>query len=198
MYNWEEQQLTTDLDYPAAYVRDCLRLIDFDGRWIYRAGSDARGIRIERFRDICSEADLLLVRATPLTVWRNEYDLPRRRAFIDVDPGSHRSPYLKVIPSLWALSSGARGSLRWASASAKLIVQSRPRVGNGSRLCRPCRSTIGPCLRKPTPAALPRSSGGAALGCPVQWGEVQPATTASSLRLSICRGSHANRFVWRC
>src|SRR5205823_4338846 len=87
VYNWEQQRLTTDLDYPAAYVQNSLRLIGFDGRWIYRAGSEARGMTISHFREICSEADLLLVRATPLTVWRDEYDLPRRRAFIDVDPG---------------------------------------------------------------------------------------------------------------
>jgi hypothetical protein len=87
VYNWDERRLTTDLDYPAAYVGSSLRLIGFDGRWIYRAGSEARGMTISHLRDICSEADLLLVRATPLTVWRDEYDLPRRRAFIDVDPG---------------------------------------------------------------------------------------------------------------
>jgi hypothetical protein len=87
VYNWEEQQLTTDLDYPAEYVRRCLQMIGFNGRWIYRAGNEARGQEIEQFREICRQADLLLVRATPLTVWRSEYDLPRRRAFIDVDPG---------------------------------------------------------------------------------------------------------------
>jgi len=87
VYNWEEQRLTTDLDYPAEYVQNCLQLTGFDGRWIYRAGSEARGMTLEQFREICRQADLLLVRATPLTVWRDEYDLPRRRAFIDVDPG---------------------------------------------------------------------------------------------------------------
>jgi hypothetical protein len=35
----------------------------------------------------CASADLLILRAVPLWVWRPEYDLPRRRAFIDVDPG---------------------------------------------------------------------------------------------------------------
>ncbi|MDQ3706230.1 MAG: glycosyltransferase [Chloroflexota bacterium] len=87
VYHWEEQQLTTDLDYPAAYVNSCLSLIGFNDRWIYRAGSEARGMAVEQFEQLCSGADLLLVRAVPLTVWRKEYDLPRRRAFIDVDPG---------------------------------------------------------------------------------------------------------------
>lgn len=87
VYNWEERRLTTELDYPAAYVRRCLGLIGFEDKWIYRAGSEARGIPLRRFREICGAADLLLVRAVPLTMWRDEYDLPRKRAFIDVDPG---------------------------------------------------------------------------------------------------------------
>jgi hypothetical protein len=87
VYNWEKERLTTSLNDPAAYVRRCLRLIGFEKRWIYRAGDHSRGMALDHFREICGQADLLLVRATPLTTWRKEYDLPRRRAFIDVDPG---------------------------------------------------------------------------------------------------------------
>lgn len=87
VYHWEQQQLTTDLDYPAEYVRSCLRLIGFENRWIYRAGRHERGMPASRLRELCRDADLLLVRAVPFTVWRDEYDLPARRAFIDVDPG---------------------------------------------------------------------------------------------------------------
>jgi hypothetical protein len=42
---------------------------------------------IEEMGDICSEADLLISWADSLDSWRREYDLPTRRAFIDVDPG---------------------------------------------------------------------------------------------------------------
>jgi hypothetical protein len=100
VYHWEEQQLTTDLDYPAAYVDDCLALIGFGDRWIYRAGTDSRGMAVEQFEQLCSGADLLLVRAVPLTVWRREYDLPRRRAFIDVDPGFTQISLLNGDPDL--------------------------------------------------------------------------------------------------
>ncbi|HET6313978.1 MAG TPA: glycosyltransferase family 1 protein [Chloroflexia bacterium] len=100
VYHWEEQQLTTDLDYPAAYVNDCLALIGFGDRWIYRAGSEARGMPLEQLEQLCSGADLLLVRAVPLTVWRREYDLPRRRAFIDVDPGFTQISLLNGDPAL--------------------------------------------------------------------------------------------------
>ena len=100
VYHWEEQQLTTDIDYPAAYVNSCLALIGFDERWIYRAGSEARGMTIEQFEQLCSAADLLLVRAVPLTLWRREYDLPRRRAFIDVDPGFTQISLLNGDPAL--------------------------------------------------------------------------------------------------
>jgi hypothetical protein len=41
----------------------------------------------QNFTDICSAADLLLVWAVPIAPWRPEYDRPRRRAYIDADPG---------------------------------------------------------------------------------------------------------------
>lgn len=87
VYNWESEELTTDLAYPAAYVQSCLQPLGFSDRWIYRAGDASEGLDIDSFAGICAEADLLLVRAVPFTRWRAEYDLPRRRAFIDVDPG---------------------------------------------------------------------------------------------------------------
>jgi hypothetical protein len=87
VYHWEAEQLTTDLAYPAAYVRDCLEPLGLGDRWIYRAGDQAEGMQVEEFRQVCSSADLLLVQAAAVTLWRPEYDRPRRRAFIDVDPG---------------------------------------------------------------------------------------------------------------
>jgi len=39
------------------------------------------------FKSVCARADLLVMRAIPLWDWRPEYNLPRRRIFIDVDPG---------------------------------------------------------------------------------------------------------------
>jgi hypothetical protein len=42
---------------------------------------------VDEFRDLCSRADLLILRAVPLSLWRPEYMWPRRRVFIDVDPG---------------------------------------------------------------------------------------------------------------
>ncbi|HEX8251311.1 MAG TPA: hypothetical protein VF599_24270 [Pyrinomonadaceae bacterium] len=87
VYDWEAEQLTTELDYPAAYVRDCLEPIGLSGKWIYRAGSHARGMETDEFREICSRADLFIVHAVPMALWRDEYDAPQRRVFIDVDPG---------------------------------------------------------------------------------------------------------------
>src|SRR6266853_1548718 len=62
VWNWDREEWTQDLAFPAAYVRDCLK-------------------------GVCAKADLLIVRAIPLWDWRPEYDLPARRIFIDVDPG---------------------------------------------------------------------------------------------------------------
>jgi hypothetical protein len=42
---------------------------------------------LQQFLDVCSHADLLIMRAAPFWRWRDEYEKPRRRAFIDVDPG---------------------------------------------------------------------------------------------------------------
>ncbi|MGI8588342.1 MAG: glycosyltransferase [Chloroflexia bacterium] len=87
VYNWETEQLTTDLSYPADYVRSCLEPLGLAGRWAYRAGEQSEGMSAEEVKEVCSRADLLLIRAVPLALWRPEYDLPRRRAFIDADPG---------------------------------------------------------------------------------------------------------------
>jgi hypothetical protein len=87
VYNWESEEVTTELDYPAAYVRDCLEPLGLQGRWIYRAGERSAGMSVEELRDVCGRTDLLLVWAVPFSRWRTEYDWPRRRAYIDADPG---------------------------------------------------------------------------------------------------------------
>jgi hypothetical protein len=87
VYDWEAERLTTELDYPSSYIRQCLEPIGFRDKWIYRAGNEAAGMKIEDFQEICSRADLLIVHAVPITLWREEYRNPRRRIFIDVDPG---------------------------------------------------------------------------------------------------------------
>jgi len=87
VYNWDTEELTTDLDYPASYVRDCLEPRGFGDRWIYRAGDESRGMDVDAFRDLCSRADLFIVRGVSIDLWRPEYERPHLRTFIDVDPG---------------------------------------------------------------------------------------------------------------
>jgi hypothetical protein len=87
VYDWDSAELTTDLAYPTAYIRSCLEPLGLGARWIYRAGDQAAGMATDEFLSFCEEADLLIVRAVPLALWRPEYMRPRRRAFIDVDPG---------------------------------------------------------------------------------------------------------------
>ena len=65
----------------------CLDPVGFGDRWIYRDNYRALGMPLERFLGVCASADLLLLRAVPFWNWRQEYEGPRRRAFIDVDPG---------------------------------------------------------------------------------------------------------------
>ncbi len=87
VYNWETEELTTELEYPTAYVHDCLGQIGFGSRWIYRAGDRWAGMMPDEFSDVCSQADLLILLSAPLELWRAEYMCPRQRVFIDTDPG---------------------------------------------------------------------------------------------------------------
>ena len=87
VYHWENQEWTTDLEYPASYVRQCLSAFGLENNWAYRTNQGCVGLPLSQLIQFCSDADLLLMRAVPLWVWREEYNAPRRRAFIDVDPG---------------------------------------------------------------------------------------------------------------
>lgn len=87
VYVWEKQEWTHELEYPAAYVRACLKPFGLGDRWIYRDNYRSLGMPLEQFAGLCARADLLLMRAVPFWNWRTEYEWPRRRAFIDVDPG---------------------------------------------------------------------------------------------------------------
>ncbi len=87
VYDWDKQEITSDLSYPSRYIQDCLTPFGFGDRWLYRAGQNAVGFPLTSFLDLCAPADLLIVRGAPLSTWRKEYLWPRRRAFVDVDPG---------------------------------------------------------------------------------------------------------------
>ena len=87
VYIWEQEDWTHELDYPAAYVHACIEPFGFGDRWIYRDNYRSLGVPLEKFLEVCGNADLLILRAVPFWNWRKEYELPKRRAFIDVDPG---------------------------------------------------------------------------------------------------------------
>jgi hypothetical protein len=87
VYDWDRNEWTTELDYPAAYVRACLEPFGFAGKWVYRTNDGAIGMTLDQLKSILASADLLVMRAVPLWVWREEYNEPKRRVFIDVDPG---------------------------------------------------------------------------------------------------------------
>jgi len=87
VYIWEKEDWSHELDYPAAYVHACLEPFGLGNGWIYRDNYRSLGIPLQQFIDFCSHADLLIMRAVPFWNWRKEYERPRRRAFVDVDPG---------------------------------------------------------------------------------------------------------------
>jgi hypothetical protein len=86
VYNWQRQELTDDLEYPGAFLHRALAPFGLQDRWMYRAGDRLLGMSPGEMRRVCAGADLLLVRGAPLPVWRAEYEAPKRRAYIDVDP----------------------------------------------------------------------------------------------------------------
>lgn len=87
VYIWETGEWTHELDYPAAFVESCLRPVGMGDRWIYRDNYRSLGVPLPTFLEVCQAADLLIMRASPFWNWRKEYESPRRRAYIDVDPG---------------------------------------------------------------------------------------------------------------
>ncbi|MDB6018588.1 MAG: hypothetical protein JWR19_3077 [Pedosphaera sp.] len=87
VWDWEKEEWNYALDYPAAYVNASLAPFGLGDSWIYRTDTDSRGMSLDRFKEVCHGADLLIMRATPLWTWHEEYAGPQRRAFIDVDPG---------------------------------------------------------------------------------------------------------------
>lgn len=100
VYDWENEESTNDLEYPTTYIRDCLEPFGFQGKWIYRAGNQSQGMALDEFMDVCSQAELLIVRAVPLCLWRAEYDWPKRRIFIDADPGFTQLSLVSGDPQL--------------------------------------------------------------------------------------------------
>jgi len=87
VYNWDTFESTTDITYQASYVRECLKLIEFPEKWIYRMGDKSEGMNLGDFQEVCSRADLMIIRGLPIALWRPEYERPRRRIFIDEEPG---------------------------------------------------------------------------------------------------------------
>jgi hypothetical protein len=85
--DWQTQEVTSDLASPASYLAAALGPIGFGDRWIYRAGPNAVGLPLDEFLDICATTDLLIIRGSPLCLWREEYLWPPQKIFIDADPG---------------------------------------------------------------------------------------------------------------
>lgn len=86
-YDWMADDIVEGIDRPGAFIHDCLEPFGFSDRWIYRTTTQSCGLTIAEFREICARADLLIIRAVPLAAWRPEYSWPKRRIFVDVDPG---------------------------------------------------------------------------------------------------------------
>jgi len=146
VWDWEKSEWNYELDYPSAYVHASLAPFGLGDSWIYRTDKDSRGITIETFKDICRSADLLIMRAAPLWTWRDEYNRPRRRAFLDVDPG-----FTQIT-----LANGDQG---WLDGVAKAERRFTLAQRIGAHDC-PIPQTGGPWLKTLPPVFLPEYSYG--------------------------------------
>jgi hypothetical protein len=141
VYIWEKEDWTHELEYPARHVHACLAPFGLGERWIYRDNYRSLGMPLEDFLDICASADLLIMRAVPFWNWRDEYSLPKCRAFIDVDPG-----FTQIT-----LANGDEG---WVQG----VARAERRFTFGQRIgvadC-PIPQALGPWLKTLPPVFLP-------------------------------------------
>jgi len=141
VYIWEKEEWTHELDYPAAYVNACLEPFGLGDRWIYRDNYRSLGMPLAQFLQVCAGADLLIMRAVPFWNWRKEYEGPRRRAFIDVDPG-----FTQITL--------ANGDAGWVAGVAKADRHFTFGQRIGAPNC-PIPETGGPWLKTVPPVFLP-------------------------------------------
>jgi hypothetical protein len=118
IYNWDKNEWTTELEYPAGYVHACLEPFGLGADWIYRTDEGSLGLPLDELLQRCESADLLIMRAVPLWIWRPEYDRPKRRAFLDVDPGFTQA----------TLQSGDKGWLEGVARAERALTYGQ-RVG---------------------------------------------------------------------
>src|SRR5215212_9051897 len=53
VWNWDAQEWTEEVAFPAAYVRECLEPFGFAKRWCYRTNAECAGLAIEEIRSVC-------------------------------------------------------------------------------------------------------------------------------------------------
>lgn len=87
VYSRELDRSSNEVDHLAKFVEKCFSSVGFEVPWIVRSVNASCGLAEDDFIDICSRADLLILCAAPLWLWRDEYDRPTRKIFIDIDPG---------------------------------------------------------------------------------------------------------------
>lgn len=87
VYDWEAQEVTSDVGYPTRYLAASLEAIGLGRRWSYRAGDECVGMSLQDVTDVCASADVFFIRGCAIPRWRREYLLPRTTVFVDGDPG---------------------------------------------------------------------------------------------------------------
>lgn len=161
VYDWAAEEVTTDLAYPAGYVADCLAPLGMADRWSYRTSTAAAGLSTDEMRDVLATADLMLIRAVPHDVWRPEHDLPRRRAFVDSDPGFTQISLLQGHRALAETTARCEALFTFAQRMGAPDC----RIPDAGRTWHP---TVAPVSLPHWPVAAPPQEG-APFSCVLQW-----------------------------
>ncbi len=64
VYDWGKGEWTTELDYPAAYVKACLEPFGLGDKWIYRTNEGSLGMPLNSFIERCAHDEQIRRRAT--------------------------------------------------------------------------------------------------------------------------------------
>jgi hypothetical protein len=114
----------TESDDPARGVANLERFLGpLEIRWAYRVRDECYGLDADEFAEVCAAADLLLTLPTGIWFWREDYDRPRVRLFLDGDPAFTQ---LRAIRGDWPINETLERCNRFFTYGPGLVRSDSP------------------------------------------------------------------------